>query len=562
MKVEQVLLFDWDNDKVYFKNLKVLKETAIKDYMNLKKYFKNNSDIYTYGLKSFIIYAGLSENSDYIETVCKTEKKSTISTCKTNGFTFVNADLLLQESVEFNDLKESFQLEGSLDIEILFNYLNFILKDFNLNKKNRDFITLSRVLFSQFWNRFSTYQRSRFTKKQKTIVPDFEFYNVLKRKNLAGYLEIPETTQILHNIGSYDLRSAYLGMFIRKHFPVDTFFKTTPNYDLDAFWIADLETDIEYPILQNLHYEEEKENRYSITNVDFQTISMLYPDFKSHIIKTHSFYTTKTKTGRLDSQFLLEIINLYNKKEEAKKNNQISLATYYKHILHCIYGKIAQRINCENESDYEKKMWNRVFGRYACPQFAIWANSYTFNEVVRLKIELGEDFIAGDTDSIKGKNNDKLKTIIEEANNRAFEEIELARKEILRDCQKLKATYIDKVPETNIGTWKDEGIFDNYISFDNKKYCYSIGNKITCKFNGCGRNAWKNFIKDNYNENVNDFFEDCLIEGFNIPEEYCPKVIRLFSKNSFSVNKEKYIIRETLLQFLIEQQKKIFFNRK
>lgn len=559
MIVEQVLYFDWKKNNVFFKNREIEIKENIQNLKRIVEYFDKEKIIFVHSLGDFVEFTGLNKRKNYREIICETENQKSINKVFFNGFTYFDAKILCKRSTSIAELGATFNLEGNSEIEILFNYLNFILKDFKL-KRVDSILTLPRILNEQFWDNFDKgfYKEKKatgifFNKVVKgKLLPSFELYQLFELYSKAGFMDVPPSALRLQNVQSYDLKSAYLGAFLLADFPIGAFKeKQKPQMkDLKSklfCWIAEIETDIEYPELQNVN--KKIENHYAITNYDYEWLEKCYPDFIFTIKKINKFY--RAEKGKLDPYFLLQILELYKIKEENKKNN-VGLSQFTKSILHEIYGKMVQKIYYKDKEDYEKQIRNRTAGKYNLPQFAIWANSFVKKEVVLASEEMGLDFVAADTDCCKNINNHS--DYFEKRNIEIYNELD----KVLKTIEQKTGIKPEK---TNIGTWEKEGVFEEYITFDRKKYCYLNNGEITCKFNGCMRDSWKAFVKENYKDNPIKFFDDCCELGFSIPNKYQPCDLVLIKKGEFEILNNDYVILPTPKQKRIKLKQELFIAK-
>lgn len=335
-------------------------------------------------------------------------------------------------------------------------------------------------------------------------VPNLETYNLIQNCNQAGFLYYNRNDRkvLLEGINGWDISSAYPAQFVNQKMPVGQFRTMAANskslraaMENDWAFIVKIKTTKKLDNnVMNIECEED-ENGYYYTMNDWDV--KCFKLLEIGIVGTVVDIKVCKEKEYLDDGFRKRIIEYYTDKQNSKGVNS-ELYFERKTTLDAIWGKGLQEFNPQSEEDIKKRYY-RNHNRYILPQWSLWGAAATRYEMIKAIVEISkesvEDVVACDTDGIKFRGE----------HNEYFEK---RNKEII--AKNAAAGF----PNCEIGTWKFEGCFENFIQFGYKQYAFSLNGELTCKFAGCSKNAWKDYFKD---KSIEECFELLSSEDIMIP---------------------------------------------
>ena len=230
---------------------------------------------------------------------------------------------------------------------------------------------------------------------------------------------------------------------------------------------------------------------YTLTNFDLQAMKewgfdMDKTDAKTTIIRVAEYEDYIWKPVRE---------KIYERWVEKQENKGKDENKYFraKTAIDAIWGKSVQEFNPTDNKRIAQRF--SKIEHFLLPQWGLWTCAAVRLDMIRAIIALDKDeFIAGDTDGIKVRGDKR-------------ELFERFNKEII---DKNAAAGFP----SEIGIWKFEGRFEDYMFIKSKFYAYSLNGELTCKFAGC--NTWKEFFKDYSLDKVFEFLEEKDMPFYNI----------------------------------------------
>lgn len=222
--------------------------------------------------------------------------------------------------------------------------------------------------------------------------------------------------------------------------------------------------------------------RTTLTDIDLQIVLSEY-DCGIQIIKMK-----KAKYGMLPQEIRDVNIEYFKKKTELKGVEGEEI--YYmksKNKLNSVYGMCVQSpvkqsvdfidgefiTRCDDEEELLQKSNNKAFLNYA---WGVWTTAwarYRLEEGIRL---VGQDFVYGDTDSVKFIGS-RASTIFDEYNQQRIEE-----------SLKNGAYAVDSKGNTQyMGVYEKDAEYDRFITMGAKKYAYEIKSKINLTVAGVNK---------------------------------------------------------------------------
>ena len=220
-----------------------------------------------------------------------------------------------------------------------------------------------------------------------------------------------------------------------------------------------------------------------LTSVDFEIICKFY-DFDK--IQIHDFYWAKWEY--LPKPLIDVIIKRYKEKtllKNAKNEKEQQLYALAKEFINSLYGMTVTN-PLEDEIIYDNGTWHtdrgdidkllkkhRYSNKYCLPYaVGVFVTAWARYELLSTVYKIGEDAIYCDTDSIKLKNYDKHRHIIEEYNQTNALELTAA---MLTHGYKLS----DVSPKGKlIGVFEYEYSYDQFKTLGAKRYCGTVNGEF------------------------------------------------------------------------------------
>ena len=351
------------------------------------------------------------------------------------------------------------------------------------------------------------YDRENYIELMKSLTLDPESYRQLKRAFQGGFTHSnPCKTDItLTDISSYDICSSYPAQMVANHFPMSApqlieirskadFEKYLNDYCcvFDVEFINIQSTIIienylsshkcfllEDPEIVNGRVRKASTLRTTITNVDYEIIKRVY---KWDSIRVSNFRIYKR--GYLPKPFLNAVIELYEKKTSLK--NVENFKREYnsaKELLNACFGMCCTDIVREDISysddwevqdvDVGEKIdeYNNSNSRFLFYPWGVFITAYARKQLYNAILELKEDYVYSDTDSVKFQNLEKHEKFFADYNNYITDKIDLACFNIGINPERCR-------PETKngdrkqMGVWEFEGTADKFKTLGAKRYFY------------------------------------------------------------------------------------------
>jgi hypothetical protein len=331
----------------------------------------------------------------------------------------------------------------------------------------------------------------------KNAMPVFGVYKLLDEAFRGGNTHANRTKsgEILKNVHSYDLSSAYPYVQCTQEFPISPFKpfdELTPSRIMDAiytkkravvgrFIFYDIrvrkETSVPYLSISkcrecvnvfgdNGRVLESDFLVTTLTDIDLEIVLSQY-DFSGCEVE-EAYYATY---GRLPAPLVNQICEYFRVKTELKGVEEMEL--FYeksKNKLNSIYGMSAQRpvkrniiysdeLFSEDEETPEEQLFEMGIKKAIQPyQWGVWTTAHT-RRILQYGIDkAGSDFVYCDTDSVKSEKAIDFADYNKEAKDRS---------------EGSGATGIDRKGNTRyMGTFEEEKTYSRFITWGAKKYAY------------------------------------------------------------------------------------------
>lgn len=223
-----------------------------------------------------------------------------------------------------------------------------------------------------------------------------------------------------------------------------------------------------------------------ITSIDFVINEMFY---KYDDVQIHQFYYCDYEY--LPKPLIDVIIKRYKQKctlKNAKSESDKKLYALAKEFINSIYGMtVTSPIDKDIVYDVKSGDWTAEQGdvdkllnkhknstKYCLPYaVGVFVTAWARYELLTTVYKIGDDAIYCDTDSIKMRNWDEHKHIIDEYNSRNIQELATAVKHH-------GYTFEDVSPQgKTLGVFEYECMYDEFKTLGAKRYCYIIGDSFS-----------------------------------------------------------------------------------
>ncbi len=369
---------------------------------------------------------------------------------------------------------------------------------------------------------------------------DSEEYSQLKRAFQGGFTHANAhyVRKVINNVGSHDFTSSYPAVMVLEKFPMSKSKKVVGSLsenEISTLLLANCCVfDFEVWGLLPKRYQDHPISRskcYIIENyvVDNGRVVMA-EHLKTTITEQdyfiyNEFYTWDKiaisnlriyEKQYLPKEFILAILDLYWDKTKLKgvKGKEINYMIS-KNMINAGFGmmvtdpvrEILEYLDNEYytaPADIESSIqrYNSNIRRFLYYPWGIWVTAYARANLFSGIIELGDDYIYSDTDSVKSINTEKHKEYFDRYNKQIFNKIE--------EVSKFYNIPIERFSPLNktIGIWDDEGIYDSFKTLGAKRYLtYKKSNGYILTLAGANKkmameyllktgNPFKNFNND------------------------------------------------------------------
>lgn len=390
------------------------------------------------------------------------------------------------------------------DIRVILCYIQEkIEQDGDITK-----IPLTNTGYVRNYCRKECYSRWKpYRKVMESLTLEADEYSQLKRAFQGGFTHANahHVGKVLDKVGSHDFTSSYPAVMVIEKFPMEKA-EYISNGINESELMELLITrcclfDIEIWGLMPKLFHEHPISRYKCPVCENAIVDNGRIVMAEHIITTITeqdffvyteFYTwdrIEIKNLRtyqknyLPKNFVQAILNLYEKKtvlkdvEGEEVNYMIS-----KNMINASYGMavtdpIRDELMYSGNTFYTipKNIaegidkYNTNIRRFLFYPWGVWVTAYARANLFSGIIEMGDDYIYSDTDSIKSMNTERHEDYFNAYNAQILDKIELASQYHNLD-KSLFAPYTKKGKQKIIGVWDDEGVYDKFKTLGAKRY--------------------------------------------------------------------------------------------
>lgn len=343
-----------------------------------------------------------------------------------------------------------------------------------------------------------------------------EVYRLLRKAFIGGSIGVNPryVNKELHNVYSYDMKSAYIYEMLANEYPCGQFFEIQKDEPMDndkfCYLIKARFTGIRKrsPIAMLSLCKMEEAEYYSTefgkistadsitvwcTDIDFEIIKSAYEYESVEILEKYCAYK-----DRLPAQVIVTLLQLYYNKEKAAKENGKDSAEYKyaKRLLCSVFGMTVT--NYINDPVTYNGEWNKgkplsdkeidirvndlEFNEMMPYSWGVWVTAYTRKSLWEMILKCGYDVLYIDTDCIKTKKD--YSELFSEYNNK----ISALADDLMRKYN-IECGYV-----YGIGFYVREGCYNKFRYVSAKRYAYEEDGEITVHISGIDGDKVSKFL--------------------------------------------------------------------
>lgn len=399
------------------------------------------------------------------------------------------------------------------DIRVILCYIQEkIEQDGDITK-----IPLTNTGYVRNYCRKECYSRWKpYRKVMESLTLEADEYSQLKRAFQGGFTHANAhyVGKVLDKVGSHDFTSSYPAVMVLEKFPM-----AKAEYISNGINESELMEllitrcclfDIEIWGLMPKLFQEHPISRYKCPVCENAIVDNGRIVMAEHIITTITeqdffvyteFYTwdrIEIKNLRtyqknyLPKNFVQSVLNLYEKKTVLKdvEGEEINYMIS-KNMINAAYGMmvtdpIRDELMYSDNTFYTipKNIaegidkYNTNIRRFLFYPWGVWVTAYARANLFSGIVEMGDDYVYSDTDSIKSINTERHEDYYNSYNAQILQKIEAASQYHNLD-KSLFAPYTKKGNQKIIGVWDDEGVYDKFKTLGAKRYLTMKGVQST-----------------------------------------------------------------------------------
>lgn len=396
--------------------------------------------------------------------------------------------------------------------------------------------------------------RAKFQKYRNLMqdlqVQSAEEYRQLKRAFQGGFTHanVEYSGYVVEDVSSIDFTSSYPAVMLAEKFPMSEAIETTAeeisekgfDFYLNKYCLlfdvkfTNIQSKISFEnyiseskaysiknsVINNGRVYSADELTTTITDIDFRIIQQVYNWDDMEIANVKRYHK-----GYLPKAIIESIIELYKSKTELKYVENMAVEyVVSKGMLNSIYGMTVTDIIRDNitysddwgfqpaDVDEQLEKYNTGHSRFLYYPWGVWVTAYARKNLWTGILNIAEDYVYSDTDSIKLLNYEKYKPFID------WYDDDLTRKlQAMCDFHKLDFESLQPKDHTGrkalIGVWDYEGTFKRFKTLGAKRYLQeTYEGDIYLTVAGLSKMNGVNYMKEQAgtNEKVFELFNDDL----------------------------------------------------
>ena len=376
---------------------------------------------------------------------------------------------------------------------------------------------------------YKDWRKYRMLMSQLTIEP--EEYSQLKRAFQGGFTHANahHVNKILHNVGSHDFTSSYPAVMLLEKFPmtksvmikdelpeerfVDLLHTKCCMFELELWGVVP-KLYQEHPISRSKCYIADRctvDNgrivsaehiKLTVTEQDYYVYSEFY-DWDEMAVSGFRYY----EKNYLPKNFVLSILKLYEDKTKLKDVEEEELNyMIQKNMLNAAYG-MSVTDPVRDELKYIDNMffkappnlkeaiekYNNGVRRFLFYPWGVWVTAYARANLFSGIIELGNDYVYADTDSVKSLNTSQHAEYFKRYDEGIIRKIE-ASAEYFRIPKEIFSPKNRFGSEKTIGIWSYEGRYNRFKTLGAKRYLTQKGDKYVITLAGANKKMATEFL--------------------------------------------------------------------
>jgi len=391
----------------------------------------------------------------------------------------------------------------------------------------------------------------KYRKIMEDLTLDTETYNQLKRAFMGGFTHANANYvgDIVENVTSIDFTSSYPSVMVSEKFPmsrfksvscetVAEFEKLAETYALifdvrfinlrpaikqENYISASKCRDLINPIINNGRVSSADSLLLTMTEIDYSIMKQAYDWDEIEIGDMKRAYKAYLPKAICES-----ILKLYQGKTELK-DVQGSEVEYLlsKGMLNSIYGMSVTDVVKDNaiyddhseswetetpEKFDEIEKYNNSRNRFLYYAWGIWVTAYARRNLWTGIIDVGDDYIYSDTDSLKLINYEKHLSYIKWFDAQIIDKMTAVCNHHKLDVKLLKPKTQKGVFKM-MGVWDFEGTYNRFKTLGAKRYLYQDGDKMQLTVAGLSKRNGLNYMIEQTNNDpikVLKMFDDSL----------------------------------------------------
>lgn len=382
---------------------------------------------------------------------------------------------------------------------------------------------------------------------------------------------ISVVARILHNVDSYDLKSAYPWAMTTQTFPMsrptivgnreankeDKFKQYLKEYHCIftvEFWDLMPKTNFSYPIsshkcLEKVGYRESAGRiisalylRISITELDFDTFSKFYEWSMMKVSRMRIY-----QKGYLPPAIVKSVLKFFFDKTtlDGVKGSEADYMIA-KNMLNSVYGMMVEKV-IRDELLFSANGFSKAYGdlaeqisnynenlnRFTYFPWGVYVTAWVRHKLYNAIYHVGEDFCYCDTDCVKFMNGAKYRDYFERENETAKKQAELTAKRLALDISQVTPVAPDGSRKI-LGVWEHEATYNRFKTLGAKRYlCEYDDGHMLLTVAGSNKKLTLEYIEETAKRlavDVFDVFHDKLV----IPPEYAKRLIMKWVDNEKS----------------------------
>ena len=458
------------------------------------------------------------------------------------------------------------------DCLIVYYYIKEQLEDLNTDLAH---IPLTKTGIVRKFCKDILLKNKNYTKLMRTLtISSVEEYTSLRKAFQGGFTHANALNSGInhYNVKSFDFTSSYPAVMLLEKYPLSkaTFKEAATIEDIEELSKFNcLVFDIEFKNLKNNFiyddyfskskcqiqgYYRENNGRIecadllktTITNIDFDIIKKMYVWDKIKITNIYIY-----RSAYLPKEFKDIILTMYEKKTTLKgvADKEVEYLIN-KGMLNSLYGMSVQTLENENFIlDLEEdnilsvgenesleniiKDYNKNDSRFLYYPWGVFITAYARKNLFSAILNIQEDYIYTDTDSIKFTNYEKHKQCFDNYNYNIVEKIKNVCEKQKLDIKKFMPKTIKGV-EKIIGQWDSDGDYKIFKTCGAKRYMDTDqNNELSLTVAGLNKKTAIPFLLKKFNNDIEAIF-NYFDSGFYIPQEASGKLTPFYSDSGFT----------------------------